>query len=339
MNYPDYLEKGDTIGICAPSLGIVEPEKIIKLEKAIINLNKLGYNVIETNSVRKCENGRSASAEIRAKEFMELLENDDVKLIVFATGGDFLCEMVDYLNFEKIKKLKPKWIQGYSDITGISFLFNTILDIPSVYCQNVKDYAMEPLHKSLDDALNIMSGKNVIQKSFELYEKEEFSEIDNKNYQYNLTEKVEWKNVIGGDKIEMTGRALGGCLDCIDSYIGTKYDNISNYIEKYKKDGIIWFLDVYEMNTPMLFRILWKMKNCGYFNNCNGIIFGRPLYIREDYGISFNETVKEALKNLNIPVICDADIGHVPPQIAILNGAILKIISENGKGTIETYQK
>ena len=164
MNYPDYLEKGDTIGICAPSLGIVEPEKIIKLEKAIINLNKFGYNVIETNSVRKCENGRSASAEIRAKEFMELLENDDVKLIVFATGGDFLCEMVDYLNFEKIKKLKPKWIQGYSDITGISFLFNTILDIPSVYCQNVKDYAMEPLHKSLDDALNIMSGKNVIQK-------------------------------------------------------------------------------------------------------------------------------------------------------------------------------
>ena len=32
-------------------------------------------------------------------------KNDDVKLIIFATGGDFLCEMLDYLNFNEIKKL------------------------------------------------------------------------------------------------------------------------------------------------------------------------------------------------------------------------------------------
>ena len=28
MNYPDNLKIGDTIGICAPSCGIVKPEKI-----------------------------------------------------------------------------------------------------------------------------------------------------------------------------------------------------------------------------------------------------------------------------------------------------------------------
>ena len=174
MIYPEYLKKGDTIGICAPSEGITESNKIKKLEAAERQLIELGYNILETKSVRCNYMGRSARPEIRAKEFMELLENDNVKMILFATGGNFLCEIIDYLDFDKIKKLKPKWMQGYSDITGISFLFNTILDIPSMYCQTVKDYAMRPLHKSLIDALEIESGNIVSQNSFDLYEKESF---------------------------------------------------------------------------------------------------------------------------------------------------------------------
>ena len=127
MRYPDFIKKSDTIGICAPSCGITEEEKIVKLENAENQLRKLGYKIIETQSVRIQEKGRSASAKQRANEFMELYENPEVKLIIFATGGDFLCEVLDYLDFEKLKLLPPKWIQGYSDITGIEFMFNTIL--------------------------------------------------------------------------------------------------------------------------------------------------------------------------------------------------------------------
>lgn len=336
MNYPENLKIGDTIGICAPSAGIVKPEKIEKLDLAIKALENMGYKVIETASVRKDENGRSASAEVRAKEFMELLENEDVKLIIFATGGDFLCEILDYLDFDKIRNLKSKWLQGYSDITGIGYLFNTILDIPTMYCQTIKDYAMKPLHKSLLDCLEIEKGNEILQESFDMYEKE--WDLDNTNPEatYNLTEKVEWKNVFGEDEIVMQGRSVGGCLDCIKSYIGTKYDKVLEYIERHKEDGIIWFLEAFEMNTAELQRTLWQMKTSGYFKYCKGIIFGRPLFIREDYETSFNEAVKLSLKDLQIPVICDADIGHVSPQLAIVNGAILKITSKNGKGIVET---
>lgn len=338
MNYPENLKVGDTIGICAPSAGIDSPEKIEKLNMAINHLKQMGYNVIETRNVRKNNNGRSASAKQRAEEFMELLENEKIKLIIFATGGDFLCEMLDYLDFEKIKSLKPKWMQGYSDITGIGYIFNTLLEIPTVYSQTIKDYAMNPLHESLVYPLEIESGKNVVQKSFDLYEKEMLEDAS-LDAQYNLTEKVEWKNICGGEKIIMQGRALGGCLDCIQSYIGTKYDNVKNYLEKYKEDGFIWFLESFEVGTASLFRFLWQMKNAGYFKYCNGIVFGRPLFVRNDYDITYNETVKEVLGSLNIPIICDADLGHVSPQLTFINGAILKITSENGKATMETYLK
>lgn len=339
MRYPENLKIGDTIGICAPSGGIVEEEKILRLNAAIENLKSMGYKVIETANIRNEEKGRSASAKVRAEEFMELLENDEVKLIIFATGGDFLCEIFEYLDFEKIKKLKPTWVQGYSDNTGIGFLFNTILEIPSIYCQTIKDYAMKPLHRSLADSLQIASGKEIVQKSFELYEKDwevEPTVQSNVNAPYNLTEKVEWKNICGGEKITMQGRSIGGCLDSILCYRGTKYDNVANYVQKHKEEGIIWFLECFEMGTADLYRHLWQMKNAGYFEYCRGIIFGRPLFIRNDYDISFNEAVKDALGELNIPVICDADIGHVSPQLAMVNGGILKITSENGKGTVET---
>ncbi len=338
MNCPENLKKGDTIGICAPSGGLVKPEEQEILDEAIKQLKKLGYKVIETESVRKQERGRSASAKKRAEEFMCLLENNEVKFILFATGGDYLFEIFDYLDLEKIKTLKPKWMQGYSDITGIEFLWNTVLDIPSIYCDNAKSYAINPLCENLENVLKIVSSKKVKQKSFEKHEKtfssiqEAFEQEENDEI---FTEPVEWKNITGENKIEIQGRMIGGCLDCVQRFFGTKYDNIKKYIEKYKKDGIIWYLETFEMNSPELSGILWQMKNSGYFDNVKGIIFGRPLAFRQDYDITFEEAIKEIIGDLNIPIICGADIGHVGPQMAIVNGGVMKIISENGRGIIE----
>lgn len=67
MNYPESLRKGDLIGICAPSAGISEEEKIKKLEEAENQLRELGYRIIETESVRLEEKGRSTSARKKSK--------------------------------------------------------------------------------------------------------------------------------------------------------------------------------------------------------------------------------------------------------------------------------
>lgn len=364
MNYPENLKKGDTIGICAPSGGITKEDSIKKLELAEKQLQEMGYKIIETESVRKEERGRSASGKQRAKEFIELLENDNVKLIIFATGGDFLVEMIPYLDFEKIKRLKPKWMQGYSDITGINYLWNTILEIPSIYCQTIKDYAMRPLFRNLTDALKIASGEEIEQTSFEKHEEiidfrieqpeellenqESIEEFNQKQEEvkkqelekgYDLTQETKWINLKSEEKIEFKGRAIGGCLDCIKVFIGTKYDNVKNYIETYKQDGIVWFLEAFEMSTPTVYLTLWQMKEAGYFEHCKGIIFGRPLFIRNDYDTDFNQAVEDVLGDLNIPIICDADVGHIAPQLAMVNGAILEITSQGGKGRVKTYLK
>lgn len=335
MKYPEFIKKGDTIAITAPSMGFYKDEQILEYDNAIKNIKNMGFEVIETDNVRKCERGRSSSAEERAKQFIEVWEDEKVGAIICAKGGDFACEMLDYLDFNKLKSVRPKWMQGFSDITNLGFIFTTNLDIATVYGENIRDYGMKNPHKSLTDSIKIMQGEEVIQKSFGAYEP-----MDDERgifESYNLTKKIEWKNLNGEDKINFSGRCIGGCLDVIMNLIGTKYDKVNDYIEKYKNDGIVWFLDVFEMSTPQLYCHLWQMKNAGYFEHCKGIIFGRPFIIREDYEMSFSDVIKDAIGDLNIPIILDADIGHVPPQMPIVNGSILDVTCENGKGTIQTF--
>ena len=105
MRYPEKLETGDMIGVTAPSAGIVKEVKQKRLDNAKSNLEKLGYKYKETENVRTDFNGISSRGEERAEQFMRLWKDNNVKAIIAADGGDFLIEMLEYLDFEKLKKL------------------------------------------------------------------------------------------------------------------------------------------------------------------------------------------------------------------------------------------
>ena len=267
---------------------------------------------------------------------MELYNDKDVKAIIFLGGGDFACEILEYLDFEKISKLPPKWIMGYSDCTNLTLTFNILCDIASIYGPTFKSFGMKNLHNSFINSLRLMEKEEFIQNSYEKYELLKNDEENNPYYEYNLTENVKWVNLKGEEEIYFKGRCIGGCIDLFrEVIIGSKFDKLKEYCNKYKSDGIVWFLEDFEGNTPEHFRTLWRMRNMGLFENCKGIIFGRPLMVREDYEISYNEVNLDVLKDLNIPIITDCDIGHLAPQIPIVSGSILEVNSKEGKGTIK----
>ena len=66
--------------------------------------------------------------------------------------------------------------------------------------------------------------------------------------------------------------------------------------------------------------------NLPFQNNGSSII---SLY--EDF--SYEKALAELFPDL--PIIMDADIGHVPPKMTLINGAITEIKCENGKGVIK----
>lgn len=335
MRYPKKLKIGDYIATTAPSGGITKQVDLQRLDNVKNNLETLGYKYKETENVRIEIKGRSSSKEERAKQFMEVWKDNTVGAIISAKGGDFLSEMLDEIDWEELKRIEPKWFQGYSDNTGLTFLLPTLADIACIYGPTIKDYGMRKLHQSLIDSIKIMQENEVTQESFEKCETGEWKDREDPYEEYDLQCSTEWKSLKGEEKIDFRGRAIGGCFDVIINIIGTKYDKVKEYIEKYKEDGIVWFLEVFEMSTPQIYLHLWQLKNAGYFKNCKGIIFGRPLMVREDYEISYEETLKDALHDLEIPIIFNADIGHVAPQIPIVSGGILEVEYKKGKGKIK----
>lgn len=333
MLYSTNIKKGDTIGVTATSDGNIDKIKIKRLDNAIKNFEERGYTIKETPNVRSSYKGRSSSKEQRAKEFMKLVEDKNIAAIITARGGDFLLEILPYIDFEKIRK-NPKWIQGFSDTTGLGFCVTTICDIATIYAENFGDFGMENWHTCLENNLKILEGKEIIQESFKEYQSM-FQDYKIGLETYKLDKKVEWKNAQNEAKIELNGRILGGCIDILVSLVGTKFDKVKEFIEKYKNDKIVWFFDNCELTSEGILRGLWQLKEAGWFSNTSGFIFGRTMTRSSCYGISFEEAVEEVLQELNVPIILEADIGHLPPQFTIINGAIVHIVSKDGKGKID----
>lgn len=323
MKKIEYLQKGDKIGISAPSDGFSENVDFVRLENAKMNLEEKGYSVVETASVRKSMKGRSASAKKRAEEFMELMKNSDVKYIVSACGGDFLMEILPFLDFNEIASY-PKWIQGYSDNTGLIFPITTLCDFPTVYSGNIGDYGMANWHKAVHQNLEILEGKLFSQKNFDLHETE-FTEKVTGLEGYKLTEKVKYELLGEAKEAEFSGRLLGGCLDVLMNLCGTKYDKTEAFVKKYQKEGILWYMESFALSSARLEMALLQLKEAGWFHGARGFLFGRPCFFKEEYETSFNEAVMNVLGDLGLPIITGCDIGHRPPRLTMINGLLATV--------------
>lgn len=333
MIYPEFIKKGDTIGVSAPSMGIIEKTKVNCLNNAIKKFEKLGYSILETSNVRTMVNGVSSDAKTRANELKSLYENKKVTAIICASGGEFLLEMLSHFDFTCVTK-NIKWLQGYSDPTGLLFTITTNYDIATIYGNNFKAFGMDNWHVSLKDNLDILEGNVLVEKSYDYYEKnckEEITGLEG----YNLDTKVYWKNLDNKLNIKIEGRMIGGCIDILTELFGTKYDKTKEFIKKYKNDGIIWYFDNCELSCEDLVRTLWKFKDNGWFDYCNGIIFGRSACETSCLNMTFEDAIKRIIDVSQIPVIINADFGHVPPRMTIINGAYATIISREGKGKIK----
>ncbi len=352
MRYPKRLAQGDKIGVTATSSGFETEIDLVRLESGIRHFKELGYPVIETSNVRKYSKGRSSDGRTRAKEFMDLVKDPEISVIYAASGGDFLVEMLPFLE-EKLIRENPTWVQGFSDTTGLTFTITTNLDIATIYGNNFSSFGMDHWHPSLTDNVKLLEGEEIMQHSFDRFQdgyKKRITGLE----EFELDAEVCWRNLrpadgertgapIPGDmeelpsseeEILLEGRALGGCLDVLLCLVGTRFDKTVEFIERYKEDGIVWFLESYDLSSEALTRGLWQLKEAGWFQYARGFIFGRPAMFHSEYDTTYEEAVRSVLEELQLPIILDADIGHKPPQLTMINGAILHLHSRNKKGTI-----
>jgi muramoyltetrapeptide carboxypeptidase LdcA involved in peptidoglycan recycling len=127
---------------------------------------------------------------------------------------------------------------------------------------------------------------------------------------------------------------MGGNLDVICKLIGTPFESVKEFVHQYSGDGIIWYFESCEMNTADIYTTLWQMKMSGWFKHSSGFLIGRPEGCEDVGDFTFADSLSYPLADLNVPVIYDCDIGHLPPQITLINGALASVAFKNGRCSI-----
>ena len=335
MKKPEYLKNKSSISVVAPSTSpIYEPYKTRNLN-SIKNFENLGHTVFESPSTKLAKQFRSNTAEIRANEFMAAYLDPNTDVVFSASGGIFMMEILPFIDFKKIKNSRPKWFVGFSDNTNLTFTLTTICEVQSLYAPVFTEFGMNQWHKSLQDSYDFLTGKK---SQFFSYDKHQLKSINKQEGHYldgyNLTEKTDY-HCFNFNYVKEQGILLGGCLDILQNICGTKFDNVKNYIEKYKEKGYIWFFESCDLTIDMQSRALWQLKNAGWLKYAKAIIIGRPKNTTAIADIDYYHCNFCQLENLNIPVIINADFGHVPPALPMVTGAEAIIEFKDNKFSIK----
>lgn len=344
MRYPKFLPQNGTIAFVAPSFGCATEPYKSGFIRAQEKWRTQGFNLeFGPNCYVEQGVGISNTPDKCGAELTEYYCNITSDCIISCGGGELMCETLDYIDFDKISQADPKWYMGFSDNTNMTFLLATLCDTASVYGPCAASFGMEPWHQSLEDAMLLLQGQKLTMHGYDMWEKESLKDEEHPFEAYNLTETSVIKCVVPDRKtnIDFSGRLLGGCTDCLVNLLGTKYDKVTEFVEKYKDDGILWFLEACDLNLMSIRRAMWQMDHAGWFKYSKGFLIGRPRVGMgiEEFGIDHYQAAYEMIRKYNVPVIMDVDIGHLPPMMPLICGSMARVVSDGTSYSVEMELK
>lgn len=336
MRYPEFLKDNGTIGFVAPAFGCATEPYKSAFENALRKFGEMGFQAnLGPNCYMEKGVGISNTPELCGAELNDACCGNDSDVLISCGGGELMCEVVPYIDFDRIAKARPKWYMGYSDNTNFTFLSATLSDTAAIYGPCAAAFGMEPWHESITDAFELLRGKRGGVHGYEKWEKESLKDEEHPLVPYHVTERTRICPFPDED-VHINGRLLGGCLDCLANLVGTKYDKVADFNQRYASDGIIWFLESCDLNVMSIRRAIWQLKHAGWFSHVKGFLIGRPLcYGEEMYGINHYEAVTSLLEEYQVPVIMDLDIGHLAPMMPLVCGGSAEVTVRNNSIQID----
>jgi len=285
MTTPQYLQKGDTIGLVCPA-GFMPLDKV---QTAINTLQQWGFNVKVGKTVGGGSNNYfSATDDERLQDLQEMMDDKNIKAIMCARGGYGTGRIIDKLNFNKFKK-NPKWIIGFSDITVLhSHLYS--------------NYKIVSLHAPMAAAFNDEGYKNEYIQS--LYNALTGTKANYKclSHEFNRPGIAE-------------GSLVGGNLALLAHLVGTSSDINT-------KNKILFIEDIgeYIYNVD---RMMYQLKRSGKLDKLAGLIVGKFSDMKDTerpFGQTGEEVIREIVKDHDYPVCFNFPVSHDKENYALKIG-------------------
>ena len=335
VRYPAPLQPGDTIGVTAPSSG-VEEELHPRLDFCVEHLRRLGYQV----RVGDCMSGDglvSAPAADRAAELTAMLLDPQVRAVVPPWGGELAIDLLPLLDYDRLAGAEPTWVVGYSDTSTVLTPLTLRTGIATLHGANLMDtpFALpEGLAHWLDVA-TAPAGATVAQTAA-THRQEAWPDfrVQPDVAVMELTVPARWQVLGEARDVRASGRLVGGCLDTMAMLPGTPYGDVGAFADRPAPEGLLVYLEVCDAPAAEVSRMLHHLRYAGWFDRATGVLVGRtPAPPTGDF--SQHDALRHALGDLPVPVLLEVDIGHLPPQLALVNGALATVeLTGSGRGTL-----
>ncbi|EAZ91977.1 S66 peptidase family protein [Crocosphaera chwakensis] len=286
---PPYLKPGDTIVGISPSGAIKD---LAAVEKAREIVRSQGYNLALDKHWNAHYGYLAGTDEQRREALLEALTNSNYKAIIAVRGGYGAARLLEAEDWETIFRNNPKWIIGFSDITGLLWKLAR-LNIYSIHGPVLVSLAKEP-EWSLKRLFNYLQGHPLPPLQGE-----------------------------GWGNGQAEGWLLPANLTVATHLLGTPL--------KPPLDGAILALEDVGEPPYRIDRMLTQWRLIGAFREVKGIALGRfSSSHASSHSWTVEEVLRDRLGDLGIPIVSELPFGHEGVNAMLPVGMKVRLDGDQG---------
>ncbi|MFK7827217.1 MAG: LD-carboxypeptidase [Oligoflexales bacterium] len=330
---PNKISKGDTLGVFSSSLPAYTLNKEM-FELAIKNMERSSFKVklgfLAKDSIS--QGYRSGSAQDRAKEFMDLIKDPDVKALISGIGGSNSNSLIPYLDFDEIRRSK-KVICGYSDITSLHLAILKFSGLKTLYGPDLftcfGDHPMG-IQDSINSLITAITDDSLKPRKIKPFPKwsnhfRDWLTVDEwKDVTREWQENDGWKVLNPGT---VDGELVLTNLETLLSSAGTPYfPDLKNKILLIEALSAPWSREERSLRHLQLLQVFEQIK---------GLIVGKP-FIPDPEGAKFSldDLILEIVGTRDYPIVMDFDCSHTFPMHTLQQRSKVSIRA-TGKNTVD----
>ena len=287
MQKPKALRRGDTLGLVGPS-GAIRAEN--GLERAVAQLEELGFRVKVGESAGASYGYLSGSDELRARDLNAMFADDGVDGIICTKGGYGTPRILDRLDYD-VARRNPKMLIGFSDITALHLAYGRCSELVTFH---------GPM------PVSCMIG------GFDEYSKAWFERVIFSDKPVGALRNCACQRLRCLQGGAAHGPLTGGNLSLICALMGTPWE--------LEPDGKLLFIEDVGESAYRIDRMLTQLRLAGVFERCAGVIFGDFADCPdgpEGLGLTLDQVIADIVLPSGKPVLAGLCAGHGPHRLTL----------------------
>jgi len=292
---PKALKPGDTIEIIAPAGPVQTREDLVR---GAATLERLGFRVSFGERIFQRNRYLAGPDQERAEELMRAIENPDIQAIIPLRGGYGCSRLIPLLDPARIRR-HCKIFMGFSDLTTLHMYFR-------------RRFGWITFHGPM--AISAALGN---------------PEPDQLDHLARLWTDPDYRPALSFPELKgwapgiAEGELAGGCLSLLCASIGTPYEPVT--------DGKILLLEDLGEPPYRLDRMLTQLRLAHKLDHIAGVLLGAFLDCDPDQDNGAENTLREILETLQVPVLTGFPAGHGKDNWVLPLGIRVRINASEGR--------